>query len=207
MPAEIVLIGGAAILANYGFRESTYDIDAIINASEYMKDAINIVGDELGLPNGWMNSDFVKTSSYSPKLILYSKFYKRFGNIIDVRTVTGEYLIAMKLMSARKYKNDISDVIGILIEEKRRGNDITHEIIRNAVVNLYGEWMCIPEKSRKFSEELFVGGKLEYLYKKYRENEIEARILLTEFKQEYKDVVNIDNVNEILENLKKRKKE
>jgi len=30
IPAEITLIGGAAILVNYGFRETTYDIDAII---------------------------------------------------------------------------------------------------------------------------------------------------------------------------------
>lgn len=30
IPAEIVLIGGASILINYGFREMTYDMDAII---------------------------------------------------------------------------------------------------------------------------------------------------------------------------------
>ena len=29
-PAEIVLIGGAAIIENYGFRNMTTDIDAII---------------------------------------------------------------------------------------------------------------------------------------------------------------------------------
>ncbi|MEE0697455.1 MAG: DUF6036 family nucleotidyltransferase, partial [Oscillospiraceae bacterium] len=45
MPAEIVLVGGAAILANYGFRESTQDIDAIITAASAMKDAITVVGD------------------------------------------------------------------------------------------------------------------------------------------------------------------
>ena len=28
MPAEIILIGGAAILASYGFREMTTDVDA-----------------------------------------------------------------------------------------------------------------------------------------------------------------------------------
>lgn len=44
MPAEIVLIGGAAILANYGFRESTYDMDALISASSAMRDAISHVG-------------------------------------------------------------------------------------------------------------------------------------------------------------------
>ncbi len=47
---EIVLIGGAAVLANYGFRDMTYDIDAIIQASSSMKDAINKVSDEMGLP-------------------------------------------------------------------------------------------------------------------------------------------------------------
>ena len=31
--AEIILIGGASILINYGFREMTYDMDAIIKSS------------------------------------------------------------------------------------------------------------------------------------------------------------------------------
>ena len=44
-PAELILVGGAAILANYGFREMTYDIDAVIIASSAMKEAIHVVGD------------------------------------------------------------------------------------------------------------------------------------------------------------------
>ena len=71
-PAEIVLVGDAAILAYYGFREMTYDIDAVITASSAMKGAVHTVGDRLGLPNGWLNADFKNTSSYSPKLSQYS---------------------------------------------------------------------------------------------------------------------------------------
>lgn len=104
MPAEIVLIGGAAILVRYGFRDMTYDIDAIIHSSSAMKDAINTVGDELGLPNGWLNSDFARTKLYSPKLVQYSEYYKRFGHILDVRIISREYLVAMKLMSGRQYR-------------------------------------------------------------------------------------------------------
>lgn len=37
MPAEITLIGGASILINYGFRDSTYDVDALIHASGYLQ--------------------------------------------------------------------------------------------------------------------------------------------------------------------------
>ena len=69
MPAEIILIGGASILINYGFREMTYDVDAIIMSSGAMKDAINTVGDRLGLPVGWLNTDVGNTNSYTPRLV------------------------------------------------------------------------------------------------------------------------------------------
>ena len=61
--AEIILIGGAAVLARYRFRELTFDLDAIIVAPSAMKDAINRVGDKHGLPHGWLNADFMRTDS------------------------------------------------------------------------------------------------------------------------------------------------
>ncbi len=51
-PAELILIGGAAVLINYGFRDMTTDVDALIHASSGMKEAINRVGDRFGLPTG-----------------------------------------------------------------------------------------------------------------------------------------------------------
>ena len=45
MPAEMILIGGASVLVNYGFRDMTTDIDAVIQAASVMKDVINRVGD------------------------------------------------------------------------------------------------------------------------------------------------------------------
>jgi hypothetical protein len=48
MPAELILIGGASVLLNYGFRNMTTDIDAVIQAASSMKDAINKVGDRFG---------------------------------------------------------------------------------------------------------------------------------------------------------------
>lgn len=94
MPAEIVLVGGAAVLANYGFRNMTTDVDAVIHAASSMKDAINCVGDKYGLPNGWLNTDFMYTSSYTPKLDQFSQYYRTFSNVLTIRTVTAEHLIA-----------------------------------------------------------------------------------------------------------------
>ena len=136
VPAEIILIGGAAILAGYGFREMTTDVDAVIHASSAMKEAVNRIGDKYNLPHGWLNSDFMRTASYSPKLEQFSVYYKTFSNILQVRTVSAEYLIAMKLRSGRKYKNDLSDIIGILAEHENRGNPISKDKIDMAVYNL-----------------------------------------------------------------------
>ena len=203
--AEIILIGGAAVLTNYGFRDMTYDIDAIIRASSSMKEAINVVGDELGLPNGWLNSDFTKTASYSPKLLQYSKFYKRFGYVLEVRTISREYLVAMKLMSGRKYKNDLSDIIGILYEEQEKGNPISIEQISDAVCNLYGNFEKLPQDSRDFLSEIMNTSNIENLYKFYRANEISAKESLIDFEKNCPNIVTTDNVNDIIKQLQERK--
>ena len=125
MPAELVLIGGASVLINYGFRNMTTDIDALIQAASAMMEAINHVGDRYGLPNGWLNADFTNTDSYSVKLSQFSVYYKTYANIVTIRTVAAEYLIAMKLRSGRQYKSDLSDILGILAEHEKRGTPIT----------------------------------------------------------------------------------
>ena len=204
--AEIILIGGAAVLTNYGFRDMTYDVDAIIRASSSMKEAINFIGDELGLPNSWLNSDFTKTTSYSPRLLQFSKFYKRFGYVLDVRTVSREYLVAMKLMSGRKYKNDLSDIIGILYEEQENGTPIYMNQIETAVCNLYDSWDNLPQHSRDFINDIMNNHNLENLYNFYRTNELSTKEALIDFEQKYPAVVTTDNVNEIIKQLHEKKK-
>ncbi len=206
MPAEIVLVGGAAILTNYGFRDMTTDIDAVIRATSTMKSAINNIGDKYNLPNGWLNTDFMRTGSYSPKLEQFSVFYKSFYGVLDVRTVSAQYLIAMKLRSGRKYKNDLSDIIGILAEHEKRGAPITFEIIESAVVDLYGGWDKFPEDSKPFIVSALKNGNFENVYESVKRDEIESKDILIGFENKYPDVVKESNVNDILKSLKERKK-
>ena len=124
MPAEMILIGGASVLVNYGFREMTIDINALFQAASSMNDAIGRVGDLYDLPHGWLNADFKKTESYSPRLVQFSRYYKTYSNVLSIRTISAEYLIAMKLRSGRQYKSDLSDVLGILAEHEKRGTPL-----------------------------------------------------------------------------------
>lgn len=209
VPAEIILVGGASVLINYGFREKSNDIDAIIQASSAMKDAINQIRDEENLPQDWINSDFTHTASYSPFLRIYSKHYRTFSNIVEIRTVSGKYLIAMKLMSGRKYKNDLSDVIGILKEESSAGNNISIEQIRDAVKNLYGSYDALPDDSKVFIEKLME--RLDKndesdIYAEFVEQEKSNKTSLIEFESEYPGVLNEDNISDILSIIEQRTK-
>lgn len=205
MPAEIILIGGAAIIANYGFRDMTTDIDAIIHAVSSMKEAINRVGDKYQLPNGWLNADFMKTASYSARLDEFSVHYKEFSNVLNVRTVTGEYLIAMKLRAGRKYKNDLSDIIGILAEHQRKNTPITMDAISKAVMELYGGWESISQDSQVFIKELLMNDNLQELYNKTRADEVSSKELIIDFEEKYPGVLKTDNLENILKALKERK--
>ena len=204
MPAEMILIGGASVLVNYGFRNMTTDIDAVIRAPSVMKDVINRVGDRNSLPNGWLNQDFMRTESYSEKLIQYTQYYKTFYNILTVRTVAAEYLIAMKLRSGRQYKSDLSDVLGILAEHEKKGNPITMERIQKSVSDLYGNWNTLPESSQNFIQNVMQDGHFAELYTQIMVGEKETKNLLIQFEQDYPGVANATNIDSIADNLQKK---
>jgi len=205
MPAEIILIGGAAILAKYGFRELTYDIDAVIIASSAMKEAINNIGDRFNLPQGWLNTDFKQTGSYSNKLHEVSVYYKTFSNILQVSTVDAEYLVAMKLMSGRRYKNDISDVYGILWEHQKNGKPLSKAKIEQAIIALYGDVANIPDNSNRLLEKAFDDGDFESLYKQSRADEKEAKEILLEFEEKYPHTLKSENIDIVLEQMKQKR--
>ena len=200
---EIILVGGASILLNYNFREQTMDLDAIIKASSSIKDSINRVGDDNNLANHWLNSDFVKTVSYSVKLNQYSRFYKRFCNCLNVRTVSSEYLIAMKIKSARVYKHDLSDIIGIVKEQQELQQDISYETIEKAYHELYGEDDRIPENMKMFLQDIFKEPDLEELFYSTKEEEYKNKQTVLKAEEQYGDVINDENIQSFIEHFTK----
>lgn len=198
-PVEIVLIGGAAIIENYGFRDMTTDIDAIIPAASILKDAIQRVGNRFGLPDDWMNADFIMTDSYSPRLSAHSVYYRTFNQVLIVRMINAEYLIAMKLRSGRRYKNDLSDVAGILTEQERKGFPISFEMIDSAVKNLYGGWDRFPDQSLPLIQRLLREKNYAEAYQEIRESELAAKKTLIEFETEHPEEIRKKGIDAILD--------
>ncbi|MBR5420643.1 MAG: hypothetical protein IK115_05800 [Lachnospiraceae bacterium] len=201
MPAEIILVGGAAVVAGYGFRDRTSDIDAFIQASSAMNMAITRVAEKYDMPKDWMNQDFRKTDSYSPEIVLHSTPYKTFSNVMHVRTLPSAYIVAMKLASLRPYKYDFSDVIGIIKE-----SGIEKKAVIDAVSDLYGGFDHLAKKdaARKLLDEIYESNDLEELYLRYRDDEVENFKILKGINDDYPELLNTDNVENILSAARKK---
>lgn len=184
----------------------TYDIDAVITASSAMKDAVNATGDRLGLANGWLNADFMNTSSYSPKLSQYSKYYRTYSNVLNIRTVSAEYLVAMKLMSGRRYKKDLSDIVGILSEQAKMGEPLCYQQIDCAVKNLYGGWKNISEYAVQVLNAALNAENLTELFTEQEREERLSKQAVLQVQNDRKENVNESNVDAIIQKALEKKK-
>ncbi len=201
--AELIIVGGVSVIVNYDFREATTDIDGLYYANWTFKDAVRNVAEKFGLPEGWLNSDFKYTDSYSDKIVEHSKFYKSFYSL-DVRTVSGEYAVAMKLVANRNYKSDNSDIIGIIKDERSKGNEITFEMIDKAITELYGDWSKVSDKNVAFIKEVLDYKDLDAFYIEKVKEESVNRNYLEKASEQYKDVITDDNVDEFISFFKSR---
>ena len=151
-------------------------------------------------------SDIIKTASHSDALSEVSKHLWTLNNgTLEIRTVTGVYLIAMKLISHRDYRNDISDVIGILLEEREAGVSITYDDLVKAYQKLY---RCdIPEKTAKMVKEYLElpTSKLKEFYVKQRNSEQEIGERVITYIDDGMDI-NTRNVEDVITAIKNKLK-
>lgn len=125
---------------------------------------------------------------------------------MQIRTIRAEYLVAMKLMSGRKYKKDLSDIAGILYEQERAGNPLNFEMIDKAVCNLYGGWENISKDAQELLHKLLESDDLEKLFIELSEDEVYSKEALVEMEKKYPNVVKKDNVDDVILELMKKKK-
>ena len=209
VPTEIVIVGGGSILLNYGFREYTQDFDILVQSMEMIKSVSYRVADQYNLPGDWMNTDFYHTASYSVKLREVSKHFCSFnGGSLEIRTVNAEYLIAMKMVSAREYRNDISDIVGILIYLKKDARDFSMDKIDAAIQYLYGEpkeiiKADVYDRVRKYEQRSVL--ELQEEYRTLTQIEDETKKELAAVNEKYPDTITEDGIDNVIKNLRSRR--
>jgi len=208
-PVEVIIVGGGSILLNYGFRDVTQDFDVMVQSMELINNIANRVADLYNLPDNWLNTGFMHTASYSDKLREVSKHFCTFNNgSLEFRTVNEEYLIAMKMVSAREYRNDISDIVGILIHMKDASEDFLMERIDYAIGFLYGKREDIIKDDIYAKVKEYIERSVHELKKEYdalTQMENQTRQELIAINEKYQGVVKEESIDKVIEGLRRRK--
>jgi hypothetical protein len=96
--AEIVIVGGAALVLLFGNRESTKDVDAYFVKPEasVLRAAAGAVADRLDLPADWLNDG---AKGYFVGITIGEVLYE--SDALTVRAASAAQLLAMKLAAWR----------------------------------------------------------------------------------------------------------
>jgi predicted nucleotidyltransferase len=105
LDASLYVVGGAAMAFAYERDRVTRDIDAIVAPGEEVFAAARQVGEELGLPEEWIN-DTARAFLPDVRLDTGTLVFETPG--ISVRAAPAEVLLAMKILAART--KDLDDI-------------------------------------------------------------------------------------------------
>lgn len=204
-PMEIILVGGAAIVVNHQFRNSTKDVDAWLFSERIFTQAIRRVGERYGYSPHWLNQDFIKTASFSQKLREVSVHYRTFQRILEVRVVQGPELIAMKMMAGRKYKNDLSDIVGVLMDYDEQNRPISSNQIRDSIYSLYGITEVPNPDLMKWLDQLILQGHYRELYDQVRTEEAKNQSIVLEAIEQGSSIAGESDVDTVLALIREKK--
>ena len=140
-------------------------------------------------------------------MVQYSEYYKTFSGVLQIRTIRAEYLVAMKLVSGRQYKKDLSDIAGIVYEQQMAGKPLSYEMIDRAVCNLYGNWDNVEDYARGLLDRILACEDLQALFVELSEDEMVAKEALVEVNKKYPGAVRQDNVNDVIAVALKKKRQ
>ena len=144
MNGEILLTGGASMCLVHSARDMTKDIDALYEPKTVINRLVLKIANENGLPENWLN-DSVKgfLTDAAPR-----ENFLALPNL-KITTVSADYLLAMKLMSARYGETDYADVKFLMDKLEIR----TEEALRGIVTQYYPAENILP-KTRYLIEQL-----------------------------------------------------
>jgi len=121
--ADVAVYGGTAVMLQFGWRNATEDVDAVIHGREaVVKDAAAYAGLTLGLADEWLNNDvggFTPLVEGEGFLEPYGRFPPGDGPGLRVLLASPGYLCAMKLAAMERADvgdKDFRDACGLAAE-------------------------------------------------------------------------------------------
>jgi hypothetical protein len=122
---EICLYGGAVMALVYDARPNTDDVDAVFKPIRYIRRAAGRIAERHRLPKGWLN--------HAVKMFLVPHEQRILFDMSNLKVYVppAEYLLAMKMLSARADMSDRNDIQTLIAKLGLTSADSVLEIVRH----------------------------------------------------------------------------
>ena len=121
---ELCLYGGAVMALVYDARPNTDDVDAVFKPIRYIRRAAGRIAERHGLPKGWLN--------YAVKMFLVPHDQRILFDLPNLKVYVppAQYLLAMKVLSARSNPKDRGDIKTLIENLGLSGEEEVLEIVK-----------------------------------------------------------------------------
>lgn len=164
LQGEIILTGGASMCLIHSARDMTKDIDALYEPKTIINKISEKIAKEDNLPIDWLNDGVKGFVNEKIETMEFAKF-----RALKVASVTPEYLLAMKLMSARVTGQDYSDIKFLL----NKLNIKTVQEAQNIVEKFYPIKLILPKTMYVIEQSLEEIQEEKKLYENKNERDLE----------------------------------
>ncbi len=122
---ELCLYGGAVMALVYDARPNTDDVDAVFKPIRYIRRAAGKIAERHRLPKGWLN--------HAVKMFLVPHEQRILFDMSNLKVYVppAEYLLAMKMLSARANMRDRADITTLIGNLGLRSEDEVLEIVKH----------------------------------------------------------------------------
>jgi hypothetical protein len=126
---ELCLYGGAVMALVYDARPNTDDVDAIFKPVRQIRRAAGRIAERHNLPKGWLN--------YAVRMFLVPHAQRVLFDMSNLKVFVppGEYVLAMKALSARANMRDRSDIETLIVRLGVSSEQEVFEIVKHYYPN------------------------------------------------------------------------
>lgn len=152
-PLTVLIVGGSAAIFQFDFKEDTKDIDIILKkASPIFDECKQIISNRFGVFFDELLFEVrEKNPAHFEKIILEETFpldinFKK----LSFRVANKKMLFGSGLNWFRRYKHHVSNILSMLVEERKKGNPLTANDLENYFEELYAGCMSLSDEVKNF---------------------------------------------------------
>ena len=169
-PLTVLIVGGSATIFQFDFKKDTKDIDLVLTkASPIFAECEQIISDRFGVFLDELDFEVrEKNPEHFKKIILEETFPLDINSKkLSFRVSNKKMLFGSCLHWFRRYKYHVSNILSMLIEERKKGNPLTANDLENYFKEIYAGCVSLRDETKEFLKTLDDCPDLEKLRRLY----------------------------------------